>query len=63
VVCDASEDVGQVGLRVEAVHLGGFGDGVDAGCSLTALVREVFIVLRFLVLRIPVIAIGWSGRW
>jgi len=33
---DASEDVGQVGLRVDAVHLCCFDDGVDAGGALAS---------------------------
>ncbi len=33
---DASEDVGQVSLRVDAVHLGGFDESVDAGGALAS---------------------------
>ncbi len=33
---DAPEDVGEVGLRVDAVHLGSFGEGVDAGGALAS---------------------------
>jgi len=33
---DASDDVGQVGLRVDAVHLCCFDDGVDAGGALAS---------------------------
>ena len=33
---DACEDVGEVGLRVDAVHLGGLDDGVEAGGALAA---------------------------
>jgi hypothetical protein len=35
VVSDAVEDIGQIVLRIDAAHLGGFDDGVDAGGALS----------------------------
>jgi len=48
---DAFEDVGQVGLRVDAVHLCCFDDGVDAGGALASGVRDASIMLLSLLLR------------
>lgn len=36
VISDACEDVGEVGLRIDAVHAAGLDDGVDAGSALSA---------------------------
>jgi hypothetical protein len=35
VVRNAVEDIGQIGLRIDAAHLGGFEDGVDTGGALS----------------------------
>jgi hypothetical protein len=35
VVSNAVEDIGQIGLRIDAAHLGGFEDGVDTGGALS----------------------------
>ena len=35
VVSNAVEDIGQIGLRIDAAHLGGFKDGVDTGGALS----------------------------
>ena len=34
VISDAVEDIGQIGLRIDAAHLRGFDDGVDGSCAL-----------------------------
>jgi hypothetical protein len=36
VIGDAAEDVGEPGLRVDCVELGGLDEGVGDGCGLTA---------------------------
>ena len=35
-ICDASENVGQIGLRIDAGHLRRFDDGVDTSGALSA---------------------------
>jgi hypothetical protein len=48
--CEPIEHGGDVGFRIEAVQLRGFGDGVDDRSALPAYIREVAIMrLSFLV--------------
>jgi hypothetical protein len=34
VVCDAAQGIGEPGLRIDAVQLGGLNQGIDDGCEL-----------------------------
>jgi len=35
-ISDLCEEIGEIGLRIDAIHLAGLGDGVDAGGALAA---------------------------
>ena len=35
-VCDTAEHVGEISLRIDAVHAAGFENGVEAGGTLSA---------------------------
>jgi hypothetical protein len=51
VVSDAVEDIGQIVLRIDAAHLGGFDDGVDAGGALSTGIgtaEEVVLPLMYM---------------
>jgi hypothetical protein len=40
VACDASEDVGQPGLRIDAIHLAGDDQAVHSRRALTSAIRR-----------------------